>query len=143
MSHIGRAIATERRRAGLTSRRLAELVTLTPQYVRLIECGGAIPAVQTVLKIANQFPDADTAGWLWLLLRDTWGSEIASLMERDAVARRDEQRKQELSDLRAAREEAARLRATMTLALDDIGRRDELGAIDALRAALAATEPSP
>lgn len=80
MSLIGDAIKARRKAAGITSRHLAELVTLTPQYVRLIECGGATPALETVLRIANQFSDVDCSEWLWLLLRDTWGTSIATVM---------------------------------------------------------------
>jgi transcriptional regulator with XRE-family HTH domain len=86
MSRIGEAIRAECRAAGMTSNGLAEIVTLTPQYVRLIWCGGAIPSMETVLKIANVFPDVDPAAWCWLLLRDLWGEPIADLMKRHARA---------------------------------------------------------
>lgn len=86
MSQIGDAIKHTRRQAGLTSRDLAEQVTLTPQYVRLIECGGAVPGLRSVLAVANVFPDVDTAEWLWLLLRDLWGDPIADLMVKHARA---------------------------------------------------------
>ena len=85
MSRIGQAIRT-RRRDSMTSSHLAELVTLTPQYVRLIECGGAIPSFVSMLAIANVFPDVDSAEWLWLLLRDLWGDDIADLMVKHARA---------------------------------------------------------
>lgn len=64
----------------MTSRDLAAEVTLTPQYVRLIECGNAIPAMPTVLRIANVFPGVESAEWLWVLLTDLWGAEIVDVM---------------------------------------------------------------
>lgn len=82
MRYIGEAIRRERNRSGLTSNDLAERVTVTPQYIRLVECGGAVPAMKTVLEICNQFPDADSAEWLWLLLQDTWGQPVAEVMRR-------------------------------------------------------------
>ncbi len=85
MSLIGDEIKRERRLAGMTSKRLAELTVRTPQYIRLIECGGAIPSMETVLKIANEFPDADTGRWLWLLLRDQWGDPVFDVMWRHAL----------------------------------------------------------
>lgn len=80
MSRIGAEIKRTRQAAGMTSRQVAEAVTLTPQYIRLVECGGAIPAVNTVLRICNLFPDADSAGWLWLLLIDLWGQPVMDMM---------------------------------------------------------------
>lgn len=88
MSRIGAEIKRTRQAAGMTSRHVAEAVTLTPQYIRLVECGGAIPAMETVLRICNLFPDADTAAWLWLLLTDLWGQPVADLMR--LAARRAE-----------------------------------------------------
>ena len=64
----------------MTSKRLAECVTLTPQYVRLIECGGAAPAMDTVLRIYNKFPDADSGRWAWLVVRDLYGDGIFDLL---------------------------------------------------------------
>lgn len=86
MSFIGERIKFERKAAGMTSGQLAQAVRLTPQYIRLIECGGATPSVDAVLRICSQFPNADSGWWLWLLLRDTWGNEIAEQMRRHAVA---------------------------------------------------------
>jgi transcriptional regulator with XRE-family HTH domain len=87
MSRVGNALKRERKACGMTTAQVAEQVTLTPQYIRLIECGGAIPSMESTLKLANVFPDVDTAWWLWLLLRDTWGNEVAEVMRRHAIAR--------------------------------------------------------
>ena len=68
----------------MTSADLAGQVRLTPQYVRLIRCGGALPSLDAVLRIANVFPDVDSTAWLWLLLRDQWGDPVADAMQRHA-----------------------------------------------------------
>ena len=86
MSLIGNEIKRTRQQCGMTSRDVATQVTLTPQYVRLIECGGAIPAMDTVLRICNLFPDADSGRWLALLLRDLWGDAAAEVVFRYARA---------------------------------------------------------
>ena len=85
MSFIGTEIKRTRKAHGMTSRDVAERVTLTPQYVRLIECGGAVPSMPTVLAICNQFPDADSAEWLWLLLADLWGPAAVEVMRASAT----------------------------------------------------------
>lgn len=89
MTYIGRRIKEARTAAGLSSRQVAEAATLTPQYVRLIECGGATPAMPTVLRICNLFPDEDAADWLWLLLSDLWGPAAVTVMRRPALAKED------------------------------------------------------
>lgn len=86
MSRIAQEIKRARRAAGLTSRELAEAVTLTPQYVRLIECGGALPSLDATLKICSQFPDEDSAVWCWALLSDLWGEPVAEMLRRSARA---------------------------------------------------------
>jgi transcriptional regulator with XRE-family HTH domain len=86
MSRVGRAIKAERKACGMTSKQLAEQVTLTPQYIRLIECGLAVPSMETTLKIANVFPDLDSTALLWDLLADLWGQPIAAVMKQHAVA---------------------------------------------------------
>ena len=85
MSFIGAEIKRVRKAHGMTSRALAEQVTLTPQYVRLIECGGAVPSMPTALAICNLFPDADSAQWLWLLLADLWGPAAVEVMRAQAA----------------------------------------------------------
>lgn len=106
MSFIGDEIKRTRKRAGITSRQLAESVTLTPQYIRLIECGGAIPAMDTVLRICNQFPDADSAQWGWLLITDLYGAEMQRMLW--AYARREwGAAVDEAANQRAAREAEA------------------------------------
>lgn len=86
MSRIGEAMRAVRTASGLKSREVAEAVALTPQYVRLIECGGAIPSMEATLRIANLYPDVDTAAWLVLLLRDLWGDPVVDLIEQHSVA---------------------------------------------------------
>lgn len=86
MSYLGTRIKAVRKVAGLTSAQLAARVQRTPQYLRLIECGGATPSMQTTLALANEFPDEDTAEWLWLLLADLWGPAAVTLMKRHAQA---------------------------------------------------------
>lgn len=85
MSRIGAAIREARQAGTMTSAQLAERVTLTPQYIRLIECGGAVPSFRTVLAIANQFPDVDSTEWCFLLLEDLWGKPTVDAMKRWAV----------------------------------------------------------
>ncbi len=89
MTFIGAEIKRTRQAYGMTSKTLAERVTLTPQYVRLIECGGATPSMPTVLAICNQFTDADSAAWLWLLLADLWGPAVVEVMRSAALATPD------------------------------------------------------
>lgn len=85
MTYIGSEIKRARQALGMTSREIAERVTLTPQYIRLIECGGAVPSMPTVLSICNLFPDADSATWLWLLLADMWGPAAVEVMRAQAA----------------------------------------------------------
>jgi transcriptional regulator with XRE-family HTH domain len=87
MSFIGGAIRASRKRAGLTGKQMAEQTKFSPQYIGDIEMGRRVPPPETVLAICNLFPDEDPAWWLWLLLRDSWGSEIATTMERFAARR--------------------------------------------------------
>ena len=84
MSFLGDRIRTERKWAGMTSKALAERVRLSPRFMNDIEHGRRYPSVADVLAIANQFPDADSTWWLWLLLTDLWGPEIAALMRKHA-----------------------------------------------------------
>jgi transcriptional regulator with XRE-family HTH domain len=86
MSRVGNALKRERKACGMTTAQVAEQVTLTPQYVRLIECGGAIPSMESTLKLANVFPDLDSTALLWDLLADLWGAPIVDVMKQHAVA---------------------------------------------------------
>lgn len=86
MSFIGERIRAERKTAGLTGNMLARKVGISTSFVSEIERGTRIPSPDMVLRICAQFPDANSAWWLWLLLRDTWGNEIAEQMRREAVA---------------------------------------------------------
>jgi transcriptional regulator with XRE-family HTH domain len=85
LSFIGDEIKRTRKAHGMTSRDVATQVTLTPQYVRLIECGGATPAMDTALRICNLFPDADSARWAWLVIRDQYGDGVFHLLWDSAV----------------------------------------------------------
>lgn len=86
MSFIGGAVKANRQRAKMTGKALAEQTRLSRQYITDIEMGRRIPPPETVLNIANVFPEVDSTWWLWLLLRDSWGNETAELMRRHAVA---------------------------------------------------------
>jgi transcriptional regulator with XRE-family HTH domain len=77
---IGDEIKRTRKAVGMTSRDVATQATLTPQYVRLIECGDATPAMDTMLRICNLFPDADSGYWAWLLIRDLYGEGMFDLL---------------------------------------------------------------
>lgn len=80
VSLIGDEIRRARLRAGMTSKQLADAVALSTQYIGDIQHGRRLPSTETLLVICNVFPDADSARWLWLLLRDQWGEDIFALM---------------------------------------------------------------
>lgn len=89
MSFIGDEIKRARKACGMTSRDVAVQATLTPQYVRLIECGNAIPSMDTALRVCNLFPDADSGRWAWLVVRDRYGEAMFDLLWRYARAADD------------------------------------------------------
>jgi transcriptional regulator with XRE-family HTH domain len=84
MSAIGEEVKLARLRAGMTSKQLSDEIGLTQQYVGDIQHGRRLPSVNTLLVIANVFPDVDSADWLWLLLMDQWGEPVVALMRRHA-----------------------------------------------------------
>lgn len=86
MTFIGAAIKRERTAAGMTSKQLAERTGLSQQYVGDVQHGRRVPSVETMLKIANVFPDVDSARWLILLLRDLWGAPIVDLISKHIIA---------------------------------------------------------
>ncbi len=87
MSRIGDAIKAERKACGMTIQNLARTTKQPTWLVDAIEDGRFIPhTAETILDIANVFPDVDTAAWLWLLLADLWGEPIADLMRQHARA---------------------------------------------------------
>lgn len=84
MSAIGEEVKLARLRAGMTSKKLSDEIGLSQQYVGDIQYGRRLPSVDTLLVIANVFPDVDSADWLWLLLMDLWGEPVVALMRRHA-----------------------------------------------------------
>jgi ribosome-binding protein aMBF1 (putative translation factor) len=53
LAHLGDSIQTERRKAGLTQERLAELVDLHPRIVQKIEAGELNPKSTTLIRIQS------------------------------------------------------------------------------------------
>lgn len=90
MSRLGDAIRAERVARGMSQQHVAGVADISRVYLANIEGGRNTPPPRTVLKIANVFPDVDTADWLWRLLSDTWGQPVADLMQRYARALPDE-----------------------------------------------------
>lgn len=85
MSRIGKTIKARRQAFGMTGKGLACAAEFMPQYISDIELGRRVPPMETVLRIANVFPDVDSTAWLWLLLEDLWGAEVVATMKRWAV----------------------------------------------------------
>lgn len=77
---IGDEIRRHRLRANMTSKRLADEILLSEQYLSDIQKGRRLPSIDTLLTICNVFPDADSGRWLWLLLRDIWGDAAFNVM---------------------------------------------------------------
>lgn len=86
MTRIGDAIRSQRVAVAMQQNELARRAELSPQYVCDIETGKRLPPFDTVLDIANVFPEVDSAAWLVLLLRDLWGSSVVNVMARYFVA---------------------------------------------------------
>lgn len=86
MSKVGDAIRRRRRSVPMASKALAEQARISQQYMTDIELGRRLPPPETLFRIANAFPDVDSAAWLWLLLEDEWGKPIADVMRRAAIA---------------------------------------------------------
>ena len=86
MSRIGDALRRERKACGMILEVLAEQAEISVSYTSEVERGTRIPRPETVLRLANVFPDVDSTAWLWLLLRDSWGDPIAAVMIQHARA---------------------------------------------------------
>lgn len=85
MSRIGDAIKAERELCDASQTTLARDARISREYLANIEAGRQLLPPETLLTIANQFMDVDTAEWLWLLLEDLWGEPIADLMKKHVV----------------------------------------------------------
>lgn len=85
MSEIGAAIQAERYAAEMTQATLARQAGISRPYLANIERGAQLPATHTLLRIANVFPDVDSAGWLWVLLVDLWGRPNVDAMKARVV----------------------------------------------------------
>jgi len=90
VTRIGTAISTHRRACTMQQKVLAEQAEISPQYLCDIELGKRLPPFDTVLDIANVFPDVDSTAWLWELLSDSWGPTVASVMRAWAARTADE-----------------------------------------------------
>lgn len=85
-TRIGTAIRAERKACGMTLEVLAEQAGISVSFASDVERGNKIPGPETVLSIANVFPDIDSTAWLWLLLADSWEPDVAETMRAWAVA---------------------------------------------------------
>lgn len=86
MSRLGDALSAALRSSGMTGVEFAERLHISPQFVNDVKHGRRLPTPDRVLQFANQFPDADSAEWLWLLLTDLWGDPIATTMREYVLA---------------------------------------------------------
>ena len=86
MTRIGEAIRHERQARGLSLRAVAEPAGISFVYLSEIERGMKLPTHPVVLRIANEFPDADAVGWAWLLTEDLFGAATVEIMRKHAVA---------------------------------------------------------
>src|SRR3954468_9139093 len=85
MTRIGEAIRAERQACRMTLAALSAQAGISRSYTNNIERGHQLPPPRTLLQISNVFPDVDSTAWLWLMLADSWGAEIAKTMRRWAV----------------------------------------------------------
>lgn len=90
VTRIGMAISTQRKACQMQQKVLAAQAEISPQYLCDIELGKRLPPFDTVLDIANAFPDVDSTAWLFLLLSDLWGPSVAMTMRAWAARQPDE-----------------------------------------------------